>query len=724
MTQKPSPTSHAISRRKFIQLTGITGAALTLGIHTLHGGVPEIITPESPNGNSIDLNAWISIDTLGKVTITNHRSEMGQGSWQSVPQIIAEELEVDLNQVKIIFAQGNSAKYGSQITGGSSTIRGTYKNLLRLSATARQMLIEAAAIKLKALVTEFYAESGKVIHKPTGKSWHYGELVEVAATLTPPTEVKLKSIDEYKILRKPLPRQDTPLKTNGTAVFGLDFKLPGMMYAVVERSPRFQGKVKSFDDTETRKVPGVKNVFKVQMSVFATFREGVAVVADSTWAAMQGRKVLKVVWDDAGFEHLNSEQLYTRMRDDLKSGEGLSYRTKGNFTQARSTSTKKLEAHYETPYESHSCMEPLNCTAYYQEDKVEIWGPIQGPDWVQDFLSPLLNLPKEKIIVNMTFLGGGFGRKAFMDYPHEAAVISKEIKAPVQVVWSREDDTTQGPFRPGMVYACEVGISDGRIQAFKVKIAGQDMDHQWPAAQKDSYLSSTTEGFPEPYFNSIPHYSFSNIPLDVPIPVMWWRSVYASTNGFAFESFLDELAIASETDPLDFRRNHLGDERYQKLIDKLEAVSGWKSRKKNEGYGVAITECFSSIVGEIVKVSRKSDGKLVIDKVWAVMDCGWYVNPDIIQAQVEGSIIMALGAATIHATQFADGMAVQKNFNTYPLPRIVDTPIIEVHIMENEEKAGGVGEPGLPPFTPALTNAIFDLTGKRIRNLPFKLTDV
>lgn len=703
----------------------MTGAVLSLGFYfPANAKEAEIINSETAANTGIDLNAWISIDTSGKVTITNHRAEMGQGSFQSVPQIIAEELEVDLNSINIIFAQGNSAKYGSQITGGSSTIRGSYKNLLQLSATAREMLIEAAAKKWNVSKTECYAELGHIIHKPSGKKFHYGELVQEASKLEAPKNVKLKLPADYKIIRKPLPRQDTPLKTNGTAIFGLDKKIPGMLYAMVERNPRFQGKVKSFDDTETRKIPGVKNVFAVKMSVFSTFREGVAVVADSLWAAMQGRKVLKVEWDDSGFEHLSTEQLYTRMREDLKTKDGLSYRTKGNPASIIGKSEKKIDVVYETPYESHSCMEPLNCIAHYQEDKLEVWGPIQGPDWVQDFLSNLMNMPKEKIIVNMTFLGGGFGRKAFMDYPHEAAVISKEMKAPVQVVWTREDDTTQGPFRPGMLYRCEGVVNNGGIAALKIKLAGQDMDHQWPGAQKDAYLNSTTEGFLEPYFNSLSHYSFSDIPLDVPIPVMWWRSVYASTNGFAFESFLDELAIEAGRDPLDFRRQYLHDERYQHLINKLEEVTNWKNRKKNEGYGVAITECFSSIVGEVVKVSKQADGKIKIDKVWAVMDCGWYVNPDIIKAQVEGSIIMALGAAVTHETTFKDGKAVEQNFNTYKMPRITDIPAIEVHIVDNEEKAGGVGEPGLPPFTPALTNAIYDLTGKRIRKLPFSLSNV
>jgi isoquinoline 1-oxidoreductase beta subunit len=327
--------------------------------------------------------------------------------------------------------------------------------------------------------------------------------------------------------------------------------------------------------------------------------------------------------------------------------------------------------------------------------------------------------------VNMTFLGGGFGRKAFLDYPHEAAVISKAIQAPVQVFWTREDDMTQGPFRPGMVYQCRGGLSDqGRLQAFETRMAGQNMDHQNPGADKMAYNSNVTEGFLETYLNSMPHYSFSDIPLESPIPVMWWRSVYSSTNGFAFESFLDELAHAAGTDPLAFRRNYFWDARYHELANRLEEVSGWKNRKPNEGWGVAITECFSSIVGEVVKVSRKPDGKIKIDKVWAVMDCGWYVNPDTIRAQVEGSIIMALAAATKHEVTFKEGKAVERNFDSYKMLRITDSPDIEVHVVDNEEKAGGVGEPGLPPFTPALTNAIFDLTGKRIRKLPFALEEV
>jgi isoquinoline 1-oxidoreductase beta subunit len=715
-----------ISRRNFIKLSGMTGAALAVGMYFPAGAKePTIINAETAADRGIELNAWIRIDTSGKVTIINHRAEMGQGAFQSVPQMIAEELEVDLNSINIVFAQGSQTKYGSQVTGGSSTIRGSYKRLLQLSASTREMLIEAAAKKWNVLSSECYAENGEVIHRPSGKKLNYGALVEDASKLTAPSNVKLKDSKDYKIIRKPLPRQDTPLKVNGKAIFGLDKKLPGMLYAVVERNPRFQGKVKSFDATAAKAIPGVMHVIPVKMKVFALDREGVAIVADTLWAAMQARKVLKVEWDDTGFAHHSTDQMYSTMLNDVKTKKGLSFKTKGNVDAVFEKSSKKLEAIYETPYESHSCMEPLNCIADYKDNKLEIWGPIQGPDWVQSDLASTMGLKPDDVIVNMTFLGGGFGRKAFLDYPHEAAVISKEIKAPVQVVWTREDDMTQGPFRPGMVYQCKGALSDGgRIQAFETKMAGQNMGHQNPGADRTSYNDSVTEGFLETYLNSLPHYSFSDVPLDSPVPVMWWRSVYSSTNGFAFESFMDELAVQSGKDPLDFRRQHLWDGRVHELINKLEEVSKWKSRKKNEGYGVAITECFSTLVGEVVKVSKGSDGKVKIDKVWAVMDCGWYVNPDIIKAQIEGSIIMALGAATHHATTFKDGKAVEQNFNTYKMPRINEIPEIEIHIMDNDEKAGGVGEPSLPPFSPALTNAIFDLTGKRIRKLPFNLAEV
>src|SRR6187399_1606463 len=547
-------TDKNLSRRNFIRLSGMTGAALTIGyaMPGLANESAEILTAQNAVEQGIELTAWVSIDKTGKVTILNHRSEMGQGSFQAVPQMIAEELEVSLDTVNIEFAPGHPSKFGSQITGGSSTVRGSYKTLLQTGATAREMLIEAAAKKWNVGKNDCYAENGFIIHKPTGKKFGYGELVEEAAKLTPPKEVKLKRREEYKIIGKPLPRQDNPNKINGKAEFGLDVKLPGMLYAVIERNPRFKGKVKSFDDSATMKVPGVKKVLKTTAPVFAFEREG--------------RKALKVEWDDMRIERLNTDQLYARMKEDLKK-HALSQRSGGNADGVFQRTENKVEAIYETPYEAHACMEPLTCTAHVQGDKVEVWGPIQGPDWVQRDISGRLKLNPENVKVNMTFLGGGFGRKAFTDYTYEPVLLSKEMNAPVQVVWTREDDMTQGPFRPGAVYECKGSIDGERINSFRAKMAAQNMDHQWsPTPDKTAFNTSTTEGFLETYFESIPHYSFGDVPTESPIPVMWWRSVYSSTNGFAYESFIDEMAIKAGKDPLEFRKNHLmgeGGERYQ-----------------------------------------------------------------------------------------------------------------------------------------------------------------
>lgn len=713
------------SRRAFLRQAGLSGIVLTIGSYwpALGKSVGEIIHTDDVKDAATELMAWISIDSAGKVTIFNHRSEMGQGTWQAIPQIIAEELEVSMDQVSIRFAAANPQKYGQQPPEGSFSIRGWYQQLLRIGASAREMLIEAATKQWGVATTACYAENGHVVHRDTGKRLNYGALVKDAAQIKPPQEIKLKERKDYKIIGRSLHRNDATAKVNGAAVFGLDKKLPGMLYAVVERSPRFRGKVKSFDDTATRSVSGVKHVFKVQRPVFNLMFEGVAVVADTLWAAMRGRKLLKVEWDDDGFEHLDSEQLFARMRQDL-------YKPLPSpvFETALKNAAANIEAVYETPYQSHSCMEPLNCIADVKENSIEIWGPIQEANWIQADLSQRMNIPAQNVTVNMTFLGGGFGRKAFPDYPFEAALISKEMKAPVQVMWTREDDMSAGPFRAGALHRCRGGVdAQYKIFAFQVISAsqyigqGEDKD---ATPQPVTVNTGELAGLASDYYRSIPHYSFGGVPTRSPIPTMWWRAPIANVDAFACESFIDELAYLAAQDPLEFRKAHLASDRYQALVNKLAAISNWKSRRRNDGWGVAITECFGGIVGQVVKVSRLQNGKVKIDKVFALMDCGWYVNPDIIRAQVEGSIIMALGAAVNHATHFMEGKAVETNFHSYLMPRINEIPEIEVHIMENDEKPGGVGEPGLPAFAPALCNAIFDLTGKRIRKLPFRLEDV
>lgn len=717
-----------ISRRNFLRHAALSGAALTLAAYMpTHGRtLPEIINPAT-NGTApgTELMSWISIGPAGKVTLMCNRSEMGQGTFQALPQMLAEELEVQLDDVEIVFAPANPEKYGPQPQEGSFSVRGWAPRLLHAGACAREMLIAAAATEWSVSRDDCYAENGAVINRNTQKKLTYGALVEEAAKLNPPAEVVLKKRTQYKIIGKSAPRKDIPLKTNGSAIFGLDKKLPGMKYAVIERSKRFRETVKDFDDSETRKMPGVSHVFKVKRPIFSQYCEGVAVVADSLWAAMQGRKVLKVDWNDPGFELPDTASLEKQMRENLQK-----IGPQPKFESEYSQCVQKLEAVYETPYQSHSCMEPLNCTADVRSDAIEIWGPIQEANWIQADLSERFAIPVERVRVHMTFLGGGFGRKAFPDYPYEAALISKEIQAPVQVVWTREDDMTAGPFRPGAFYTLKAGLTaKGRIHAFQAKTATQWLGQEWsPAApsapEAAGYNTGDFEGFLHAYREGIPHYSFGGAGTHSPIPVMWWRSVYASTSGFACESFVDELAHMAGSDPLAFRREHLPNPRYQALIDRMAELTNWQSRGKKQGWGVAFTECFTGICGHAVKVTRNASGKVRIEKVIALMDCGWYVNPDIIRAQVEGSIVMALGAATTHATTFEDGKAVQQNFDTYPIPRIADIPPIEVYIMENDEKPGGVGEPGLPPFAPALANAIFDLTGRRIRRLPFSLDEI
>jgi isoquinoline 1-oxidoreductase subunit beta len=719
--------NNTLTRRHFVKLGSLGTAALTLGYYFKALGndkVPLWLTGENAEAEGIKLTAWISIDKQGRIVLFNHRSEMGQGSFQSVPQIIAEELEVDLDKVEIAFAPGAQGTYGSQTTGGSSTIRGGYQQLLKTGAAAREMLIEAAANRWKVPKGECYAENAFVMHRPSGKKLSYGDLVEEASKLTPPKDITLKQRKDYKLIGKSLPRKDNPDKIKGKAIFGQDVMKPGMLTAMVERSPKFHGKVKSFDAAAALAVPGVQHVFKVKMPVFAFEREGIAVVATNTWACLQARKVLKIEWDDSGFDHVDTAGLYAKMKADLEK-PGNMVKSEGDFEKVWATDGQKMEAEYSTPYQSHSCMEPMCCAAHWQGSKVQIWGPIQGPDWVQGDVAKTFGLKTDDVEVNMTFLGGGFGRKAFMDYTTEAVAISKEINAPVKVIWTREDDMTQGPFRPGAMYRFNAVLKGGRIQALRTRMAGQNMglqdNKQFDGSKANNDM---VEGLVEDYLPAIPVYHFSDVPTDVPIPVMWWRSVYSSTNVFAYESFMDELAIGAAKDPIAFRKEHVDSNRVKKLLDKLAEMSGWNNRKKGDGYGVAITHCFGSYCGQVVKVVKAQEGGLKVEKVWAAMDCGWYVSPDIIRQQVEGSIQMGYGAAVVHETTFSAGQAVEQNFNAYNLPVIGEINNIEVAIMENDEKAGGVGEPGLPPFAPALCNAIFDLTGKRIRKLPLNMNAI
>lgn len=712
--------SSALTRRRLLQAAG---GALVLGWSSTSRARPVIVPDVRPDGS---LNHWIRIDRAGGVTLITHKAEMGQGAYTAVPQLLAEELEVAVESIRVEFALAAPELYGPQVTGGSSTVRSGWRPLMQAGAAARDLLMRAAAARWQVPVVQCRARDGRVLHEASGRALRYGDLVEEAAQLQPRPDVPLKPRQQWHTVGRSVVRLDLQAKVDGSARFGIDVRLPNQHFAVVERSTRWQGRLLGFDADAALRVPGVTHVLRVERDVFGHTREGVAVVATSTWAALQGRRALAVRWDDSGFAHEDSEALRRRRLAALE-GAALEIRRQGDVAGAWSADTQRVEAVYETPYQAHACMEPVNCTARVNGDLIEVWGPIQAPDWVRDDLVQRLKKPKEQVRVQMTFIGGTFGRKASTDYALEAVMLAQATGVPVQVLWTREDDLAIGPFRPGLSYRGRAALRNGRLQALEVIASGQSFDHQQPGADLSKPNASVIEGLPEPWLKAVPNSRIADAPIQAAVPVMWWRSVYASTNCFAYECLIDEAARAARQDPLAFRRRHFeaaGARRHVRLVDELKRVSGWDTRRRAappRGWGASVIEAFESLVGQVIVVSRGPGGGLAVERIWVVIDCGWVVNPDTVVAQVEGSVIMALGAAVTHEVRFADGRATANDFASYPLPQLRDVPPIEVHIVRSDAAAGGVGEPALPGTAPALANAVFDLTRRRLRRLPLSL---
>jgi isoquinoline 1-oxidoreductase subunit beta len=589
------------------------------------------------------------------------------------------------------------------------------------------MLIQAAAKRWEVPVTECDVDHGKVHHLNTHRMLSFGELVEDAAKLPVPKEPKLKDPAKYMLIGKSVPRPDVPMKVDGTAQFGIDVKLPGMLYASVERSPVFHGKVKSFDDADAKKIPGVKHVLVAERKSGKNTYYGVAVVAENYYAAVQGRKALKIEWDNSGFELADSTKIYDRFRK-LALTEGTVVNQHGDFDGAYRDGVNKLEAVYEMPFVAHAPMEPQNTVANVTASKCEIWSPTQVPDDAYANLAKYLNLPETSIELHFTFLGGGFGRRLFDDYITEAAFISREIKAPVKVLWSREDDITAGPFRPGTLSSLKAAFDkEGKPVAFQHKVVAPSiMYNQFggadPAHKEDP---GAMEGISETWYE-FQNMKTHNIFAESPAPIGWWRSVYSSTTAFAHESFIDEMAVAGKKDPMDFRLSLTNKNvRVRNLLLHLREKSGW-DKPLPEGWfkGMAVWQFFAGQAGHVVFVSRKQGGGIKIEKVVAVIDCGTAVNPDNVKAQVEGGTVMGLSAAIKDEITFAEGKPVQTNFHNFRVMRMNETPVVEVHILPSTEAPAGVGEPGVPPVAPALGNAIFAATGKRMRKLPIDISKV
>jgi isoquinoline 1-oxidoreductase beta subunit len=713
------------SRRDFIKASTLTTFGLALGISgfTRDAALKKI----TPAILRLEINPFIIIDTGGNITLVNPRPDMGQGSTQAVPSLLAEELEVSLEKVLIVQSDG-MGKYGSQTSGGSSSVRELWMPIRKAGAAAREMLTSTAAKKWNVPVTECIAEDGKIHHKATGKSLTYGELADDASKLEIPKDPKLKEAKDFKIIGKYNKRLDVPERVNGKAVYGIDIDIPGMVYASILHSPAIHGKVVSIDDSEAKKVKGVLQVIKTERTMPHRSSEAVAVVATNWWAALKGKKALRVKWDNADYEKTLTTASYFAQTYEAAKKEGINFEEKGDFTAKYATAKDKLEAQYETPFLAHAPIEPENAVVQVKEDgSVEIWAPVQGPDWALRDVCGYLKIKPEQVKINVTLLGGAFGRKAYHDFLLEACHISKELKKPVKVIWTREDDISQGPYRPGMLSHMQGFVEDGKITGYHHHAIGESIVGQVFKGLKDDeadpWLSEEISTGNNKYnFSSASKVSWTNVKTD--IPVVWWRSVYASNFGWGQECFIDELAHLAKKDPLKARMEILPDDRFKKVLETLAEKANWAEKlPEGTGKGMAVFKSFGSISACCITVSKSGQG-VKIDRVVSVIDCGHYVNPDNVKAQTEGNIVMGITAAIKDGITFTNGVCDQSNYHQYNVLRLNETPVMEIHIVDSGAVPGGVGEPGLPPVAPALGNAVFAATGKRLRKLPFDINNL
>jgi isoquinoline 1-oxidoreductase beta subunit len=666
--------------------------------------------------------------------------------------IVAEELCCDWRRVSVVQADLDP-KYGNQLTGGSLSVRTFYETLRKTGAAAREMLISAAAIEWNVRHSECHAENGSVLHPKTSRSLAYTQLLAAAAAVQPPADPPLKKQADYQIIGKSTPRTDTLQKINGAAQFGLDVHVPGMLIASVERSPVYGGTPRSFNATEVKSSPRVRAVFELK-SVHLTHQfgetsgpgsrnyscAGVAVVADSTWAALEARKLLKVEWNETPSSAEGTASLREKMLQ-LTSQPGSVIRNDGDFGKAHAAAPKKIEAAYELPFLAHATMEPMNCTAHVRDGECELWAPTQVPAAAADSVAQALGIPRDRIKVHITFIGGGFGRRLIQDYAVEAALISREAGAPVQVVWTREDDIRHDFYRPAAYHAFRAGLDDrgnllswrhrGSSPSIETFYSGTGLSPQ-AAAQVDSL------DFPALF---IPNFRLEFAAAESGMPLGYWRSVDASGNQFALSGFFDEAAHAAGRDPVEFllatlgpsRKIDLGNEgtidvgRRRAVIELAAEKSNWhQPLPAGRGRGIAAASGWGSYVAQVAEVTCDAKkGTLRVDRIVCAIDCGFAVNPLGVQAQMEGAINFGLAQTLKSAITVNRARIDQSNFHDYEVLRMSDAPgQIDVHIVPSTDPPGGCGEPGVPPVAPAVANAIFAATGKRIRHLPIRSADL
>ncbi len=706
-----------ITRRKFIQLTSATGIFLAIGHLPDASGKGKLVSRLTSDPSRVDLNQFISIGTDGSIVLFNHRPEMGQGTYQSIPMILAEEFEVDIDKVEIRPSPANAELYGSQMVVGSRSMQSEFEKLRKMGASAREMLRQAAANTWKISIEECRATKGTIVSK-SGDVLTYAALVVEAGKLSPPENPPLKRREEFSIIGKPVARKDIPLKTNGEAKFGIDISVPGMLYASVERSPVFHGKVKGFNKDEVLKMPGVRHVLQTTREVYGQKREGVAVLADNYWAALQGREALKVEWDAQDLEKVSNETILADSYEAAKT-EGDELFNKGDVKSVLTNAEKIIEAAYETPYQAHVPMEPMNAIVSVTDTDAEFWGSTQNPNGIRTFLAKTYQLPEDKVRINYTFMGGGFGRRSMTDVAEEAADLSKKSGVPVKVIWTREDDQTQGPFRACSLNVCRAVMDKGKVLALEHKVIAQEIVNQTGPNMKAG--RQIMGGINTEYL--IPNLAVRGILRKRHVPISYWRAVYHSTNPFAHECFIDELAHFAKKDPLQFRLDMLDNPRYRRVLEGVAEKTNWKTpTKKGIGRGIAVAERSGGYFAMVVEVVSRNR-KIVPVKITTVIDLGICINPDTVKAQTEGSVVMGLGAV-YNGLTVQNGAIAEHNIDSYPMLKINECPEIVTHILDSDAPPDGAGETGLPTVAPALLNAIFDLTGKRIRKLPLDLAKV
>ena len=712
-----------ISRRTFIK-----GGALVAGGLVIAFNIPQAKrflmpgTVAEAAENTVQLpapNAFLRIGTDNTITVMLAHSEMGQSIWTTLPMLIAEELDADWSKIKVEHAPAAPAymhtAYGIQITGGSSTTWSEFDRYRQAGALTRALLVRAAAQQLGVAESSIQTANGFAISGQQKIS--YGELAETAAQLETPKTVALKEPKNWKIIGKATKRLDGPEKINGTAIFGQDIQFEGLMTAMVARAPVFGGKVKSVDATAAKAISGVRQVVQVPT--------GVAVIADNYWSAKKGREALKVEWDLGPNAGLDSQQLLAEFRK-LATTPGLSAAKAGNTQQAMTKAKRLIEAEYTLPYLAHSPMEPLNCAVKIGQDSCEIWTGTQMQTTDQQAAAKILGLKPEQVKIHTLFLGGGFGRRAnpAADFVSEAVEVAKAAGVPVKTVWSREDDVKGGYYRPMYLHKAKVGLdAKGFPDVWDHTVVGQSIMLGTPFEAfmlKEGVDATSVEGTADsPYLKSVSNYQVNLHTVKTGIPVLWWRSVGHSHTAFVMESLIDELAHSAKIDPLAYRRELLKKHpRHLAALNLAAEKANWGSPlPKGVSRGIAVHESFGSFVAQVAEVSVVA-GEVKVHRMVSAIDCGLAVNPDSLKAQMESSVSFGLGAALHSEITFKEGMVQQSNFHDYQVMRMASMPKVEVFIVPSTEKMGGVGEPGLPPVAPAVTNAIFAATGKRIRTLP------